>query len=194
LKKKLNPEHVILIETDGACSGNADHKGPGGWGAIIWQCGQYTKMFRPNADTANNETELKAMLMALMETPLYSYIVIESDSQLRIDTLTTYARRWRRNGWRKPYSHSAANVHLIEPLMKMIEKRWVTFKNVKGHNVDECNDRVDRLAVQERDKQAKEVCVQIAMTIKVGRDLRFFGIERFHLNSLDNLKDICPEF
>jgi hypothetical protein len=29
LKKKFDPEDLILIETDGACSRNGDHKGPG---------------------------------------------------------------------------------------------------------------------------------------------------------------------
>jgi hypothetical protein len=93
LKKKFNPEHMILIKTDRACRGNSDHKGPGGWGAVISHCREYAEMFGPHADTSNNEMELKAMLMAIMETPLYSYVIIESDSQLCIDTLATYAKR-----------------------------------------------------------------------------------------------------
>jgi hypothetical protein len=30
LKSKLSQRQVVLVETDGACSGNADAKGPGG--------------------------------------------------------------------------------------------------------------------------------------------------------------------
>jgi ribonuclease HI len=45
--------------------------------------------------------------------------------------------------------------------MKMIEKRWVTFRKVKGHAGDEWNTRVDKLEVQGRGEQAKEMCVKI---------------------------------
>jgi hypothetical protein len=41
-----------------------------------------------------------------------------------------------------------------------------------------------------RDKQAKQVYVKLAMNIPVRRDLRNFGIDRLHLNSLENLRDI----
>jgi ribonuclease HI len=55
-------------------------------------------MLGPQVDTSNNEMEL----MAIVETSVYSVILIESDSRLCIDTLTTYAKRWYKNGWRKP--------------------------------------------------------------------------------------------
>jgi hypothetical protein len=73
--------------------------------------------------------------------------------------------------------------------MKEIEKRRVTFSKGKRYNRDEWNDQTDRLAVKGRDKQAKQVCVMLEMKIPVGRDLTLFGIDKFHLNSLDNLGD-----
>jgi hypothetical protein len=76
--------------------------------------------------------------------------------------------------------------------MKMMEERRVDFLKVKGHEGDEWNTRVDKLAVIGRNKKAKEVCVKIAMKIKVGQDHRFFAVERFHLKSLDDLRDIWP--
>jgi ribonuclease HI len=76
--------------------------------------------------------EPKAMLEALSQTPLRAYVAMETDSQLNIDILTKSARRWAKNGWRKPDGKQAENVHLIEPLMKMIEQRYVTFRKVHG--------------------------------------------------------------
>jgi hypothetical protein len=77
--------------------------------------------------------------------------------------------------------------------MKLIEKRWITLRRVKGHAGDQCNTRADRLAVQGRDKRAKEVCVKIAMKIKAGRYLRYFEVDRFHLNLLDSPENMWPQ-
>jgi hypothetical protein len=63
--------------------------------------------------------------------------------------------------------------------MRMIEKRFITLRKVKGHNGDGFDTRSDRLAVQGRDKQAKEVCVKLKMKIPVCDKKGRFGRIRF---------------
>jgi ribonuclease HI len=91
-------------------------------GRMIIACrDEYAEIVGPQSDMSNSEMELKAMLEALSRTLLYSPIVIESDSQLCIDTRTTYAKRWSNNGWMKSDGKPAENLHRIEPLMSVIE-------------------------------------------------------------------------
>jgi ribonuclease HI len=167
-------------------------QGPGRLGAIISQRGEYAKTSVEQADTSKNEIELTATLKALAKTPLDSYVLVETDSQLCIDMVTAYAKRRGNNGWRKPNGQLAANVQLIEPLMRMMEVRRVDSRKVKGHERDEWDTRADKLAAMGRSRKAKEICVKIAMKIRAGQDLRYFGVDRFHVRSLDNLRDIWP--
>jgi hypothetical protein len=97
-EKQFNDEYdstlPFFIETDGACAGNTSKESPGGWGMIIVQGTRMLKRWGAKADTSNNEMEYMAMLEALQFVPKSSLVVMETDSQLCVDSLTKYRLRW----------------------------------------------------------------------------------------------------
>jgi hypothetical protein len=84
-------------------------------------------------------------------------------------------------------------VHLFESLFRLISKRHVTFKGVQRHAGHEWNTKADALAVKGCDKQAQEIHIKLAMKVQVSGELRFFAIDRFHLEYSDNLRNILDE-
>ena len=69
---------MIIIYTDGACSGNP---GPGGWGALIIDDQNETELCGGEADTTNNRMELQAAIEALRATEGASEVILYTDSQ-----------------------------------------------------------------------------------------------------------------
>ena len=53
---------VVVVHTDGACSGNP---GPGGWGAILDYNGTRKELSGGEPSTTNNRMELMAAIAAL---------------------------------------------------------------------------------------------------------------------------------
>ena len=55
-------DEIVVIHTDGACSGNP---GPGGWAAVLSWRGRERELSGASAQTTNNIMELTAAIMAL---------------------------------------------------------------------------------------------------------------------------------
>jgi ribonuclease HI len=84
--------------------------------------------------TTNNRMEMTAVLEALRATAPGSRIVLRSDSQYVINTMT--------KGWKRNKNHD-----LWKVLDDAAAARQVTFEWVRGHASDELNHRADELAV-----------------------------------------------
>jgi ribonuclease HI len=119
---RLNPRVPTFVETDGACAGN-EKKSPGGWGAIACQERYYCQLFGSQEDTSNNEIECLATSKAMEMIPRQMYIVIETDWQMCIDSLTKFGKRWEKNGWRLDNGTEVANAAIVGPLARVIDER-----------------------------------------------------------------------
>jgi hypothetical protein len=75
------------------------------------------KRFGAQADTSNNEMEYTAMLEALQFVQEKAFVIMESDSQLCIDSLTKYRLRWQCHGWRKDDGQPVENSDLPLPFL-----------------------------------------------------------------------------
>lgn len=137
----------VEIFTDGACSGNP---GPGGWGAIL-KYGDYERqMSGGSRDTTNNRMELTAVISALSALKEPCEVTLTTDSKYVCDSINLgWARSWKSNGWRKKDKKPALNADLFEQLLCLCDKHSVRFVWVKGHNGHPENERCDRLAVSE---------------------------------------------
>lgn len=137
----------VEIFTDGACSGNP---GPGGWGAIL-KYGDYERqMSGGSRDTTNNRMELTAVISALSALKEPCEVTLTTDSKYVCDSINLgWARSWKSNGWRKKDKKPALNADLFEQLLCLCDKHIVRFVWVKGHNGHPENERCDRLAVSE---------------------------------------------
>jgi len=137
---------VVVIYTDGACSGNP---GPGGW---AWACAPEGEPHGAGGAprTTNQRMEVQAVLEALRahaDLPPGS-VTIVSDSTYVVNCFRDrWWVKWQANGWKNSKREPVANRDLWEPLVALVQELRPTFRWVKGHSGDKLNDIVDGLAV-----------------------------------------------
>lgn len=154
------PEKVY---TDGAVYGNGLPYGQCGLG-VYWPESSHLNVSKlledaTNSKRTNQRAELNAILCAL-ETILAEKkrdVVIYSDSMYSISAITSWVKKWKKNGWKTGTDEDVKNKEdlvAIDNIMELLKKRGanVAFKHVKGHvkfdrTIDhDCNDEADRLA------------------------------------------------
>jgi len=132
------------IYTDGACSGNP---GPGGWAAIIIVNNEIKDMFSGNEkNTTNNQMELMAPIKAIQKFKKKSEISIFTDSTYVRDGITTWIKKWEKNGWKTASKKPVKNKDLWKKLKNLSSKHSIKWIWIKGHSQDKYNNLVDELA------------------------------------------------
>jgi ribonuclease HI len=126
-------QEPTIIFTDGACKGNP---GSGGWAAVTIRDGQRHIISGNDRHTTNNRMELIAAIKGLEGTPEKQEVVLYTDSQYLVNTMT---RGWKRN----------ANLDLWEKLDPLCKDRKVTWKWVRGHQGTPGNEIADKVASME---------------------------------------------
>lgn len=122
---------AYLAYADGACHGNP---GRGGWGVvIIAPDGSRREINGHGGHTTNNQMELTAAIQALRAIQPGARVILRSDSQYLINTMT--------KGWKRK-----ANLELWSQLDAEAAQRKVEFEWVRGHAGDDLNERADTLA------------------------------------------------
>jgi ribonuclease HI len=142
-----------LVWTDGACSGNP---GPGGWAAIVVAPGGSDPLELSGGEpaTTNNRMELKAALEGLRALPAGGKACVVTDSQLMLNSMTTWLAGWKRKGWKTAAGKPVKNRDLLEALDAEVGRHgavrwhWVrAHQTGAAHSHKALNDRADRLAV-----------------------------------------------
>jgi ribonuclease HI len=145
-------QQVVELWADGACSGNP---GPGGWAAILRYDGHERELSGGEPQTTNNRMELRSVIEGLRALTRPVHVIVHTDSSYVERAFTDgWLDSWRRNGWRTKDRKDVKNRELWEELLEQTQRHQVEFKRVKGHSGIELNERVDELAVVERDRQA----------------------------------------
>ena len=142
-----------LIWTDGACSGNP---GPGGWAAILVppDGAEPIELSGGEPQTTNNRMELSAALNGLRALPDDAHACVVTDSQLLVNSMTTWLAGWKRKGWKTASGSAVKNQDLVQALDEEVQRlagvRWHWVRGHQtgaGHEHKALNDRADRLAV-----------------------------------------------
>jgi ribonuclease HI len=144
---------VVELFTDGACSGNP---GPGGWAYLLKHpaSGRSRERAGGDRDTTNNRMELTAVIEGLKALQRRSRVELYSDSKYVLDGLNNWIHAWKKKGWRTASKQPVKNVDLWRELDALRNKHVVAFHWVQGHAGHEENERVDTLAVEQRDLHA----------------------------------------
>ena len=139
-------DDVIVIYTDGACSGNP---GPGGWAWAVAPSGEINDS-GAEARSTNQRMEIMAAYQAVLhfeDDPRIIRIVADSTYVVKCFN-DGWWRGWHKRGWKKSQRQPVANRDLWEPFIELVIKRGrVEFEWVKGHSGNRMNDYVDALAV-----------------------------------------------
>jgi ribonuclease HI len=136
---------TVEIWTDGACLGNP---GPGGWAAILKAGAREREVAGGEPDTTNNRMELLAAISALEALTKPTTVRLVSDSEYVIKGITEWLPGWRARGWKK-----VKNRDLWERLAEVSSRHEIAWEWVRGHSGDVMNERVDKLAVAEAERQ-----------------------------------------
>ena len=139
-------DDVIVIYTDGACSGNP---GPGGWAWAVAPSGDINDS-GGEARSTNQRMEIMAAYQAVIhfeDDPRIIRIVADSTYVVKCFN-DGWCRGWHKRGWKNAQRQPVANRDLWEPFIELvIERGRVEFEWVKGHSGNRMNDYVDALAV-----------------------------------------------
>lgn len=144
-----NTDHLVLVHVyaDGSCYPNP---GPGGWGFVAYSRDRpLHEAFSGQADTTNNRMEMTAIIRALEWAGQFP-CVIHSDSQLCVNTLTTWAPTWKKRGWMKADGRAVLNRDLVMTAHNLYLSSQARIRWVRGHNGTPGNERADQLALQGR--------------------------------------------
>ena len=135
----------LFLFSDGACSGNP---GPGGYGVILKYGDHIRELSGGYRNTTNNRMELTAVIKGLESLKEPCEVTVVSDSRYIIDAMEKgWAKKWRRNGWKRNKREAALNPDLWARLLDLCEKHVVRFHWVEGHAGHPENERCDLLAV-----------------------------------------------
>ena len=144
----------LVIYTDGGCSGNP---GPGGWGCVILDGENDTRLSGGEAHTTNNRMELQAAISALdavvkNENWRNRKVSVYSDSQYVKNGITSWIKNWKKNGWRTAAKKPVLNKELWEQLDTLYNQLNIEWKWVKGHAGITYNEVCDQLCQSEMQK------------------------------------------
>jgi ribonuclease HI len=136
------PKHGLF--TDGGAIGNP---GPGGWAAVLVRGNELVAQRYGRAPhTTNNRMELTALIAAFQMIGPDERVLIHSDSDLCVKTITLWAAGWERRGWRRR-SGPIANLELVQQAYALSQERPnARLKWIKAHSGNRWNEYVDTLA------------------------------------------------
>lgn len=142
----------IEIFTDGACKGNP---GPGGWGALLRKGAHEKELSGSAADTTNNRMEMTAVIHALEALIEPCEIDLYSDSKYVLDGMTRWIDGWQKRGWVTTSKKPVRNADLWHRLLDASAQHEIHWNWVKGHAGHAENERVDHLAREAAEAQAR---------------------------------------
>lgn len=131
-----NSEFDWIVYTDGGCEYNPG--GAGGIGAVIidTETGEIQEISQGYMSTTNNRMEIRAALTALQMLPDNCNVMLYSDSQYLLNTISgVWQKKKNRDLWKQ-----------LEKELKRVGHVFCHW--VRGHNGDPCNERCDELASQ----------------------------------------------
>jgi ribonuclease HI len=133
------------VFTDGSCSGNP---GPGGWGAVRVEDGRILdERHGGEARTTNNRMELTAMIEGLLMVAPDEAVDVYSDSQLVVQTLTSWAAGWERRGWKRS-GGPVKNLELVQRAYALAKERPLArIQWIRAHNGSRWNEYADALSM-----------------------------------------------
>ena len=143
----------VEIFTDGACSGNP---GPGGYGVVLRFGSAEKELSGGESSTTNNHMELTGVIEGLSALKEPCRVILTTDSKYVCDSISKgWAAGWKKRGWVKADKKPALNSDLWAKCLDLLDVHEVELRWVKGHAGHPENERCDKLAVIERDKNAR---------------------------------------
>lgn len=76
----------------------------------------------------------------------YSSLLVRTDSNLLIQSMTQWIKGWKKNGWKKRDGSPVLNIDLVKQLDGLMNRITVKFEHVSAHIGIFGNEMADKLA------------------------------------------------
>ncbi len=164
---------MIEIYTDGGCSKNGEKDAIGATGVVAIQNNKIIfKHSQTYLGTTNNRMEYRAMIMAMNLCIKNNLTEVNffTDSNLLVQTLTTWMHGWKNNGWKKKSNpKKIKNLDLVLTLWELKKQLpTATFSWVKAHAGNTYNEIADELATSFDMEHAQEDTINVQILKKHG--------------------------
>lgn len=148
--------------TDGSSKGN-QYKNPiGGYGVYFPENPELNISEKLQGKVTNNIAELSGVYFGILKLitnlNIKKQIVIVSDSQYLINSITKWAKGWEKNNWIKSDGKPVQNLELIKKIYYFVNNLNIKFLHQRSHKFPpkdkdsdkyffwEGNDKADKLA------------------------------------------------
>lgn len=148
-------DRTLICFTDGSTIGNGRADARGGY-AVVWPYHQELDCSIPLFPATNNKAEYSAVIHAFAQADTLDperkkTLIVYSDSELLINSMTKWLAGWRRNGYKKADGQPVKNLDLVKAIEAAMAARPTSFRHVRAHTGGQTweainNDKVDRLA------------------------------------------------
>jgi ribonuclease HI len=135
----------VTLYSDGSSLGNP---GPGGYGGILQFHGHKKEFYGGEAHTTNNRMELKGVIEGLKMIKEPCDVTVISDSAYVINAINSWLSNWIKKEFKKVKNVDLWHEYLVYGSPHNIKGLWV-----RGHNGHEENERCDKLAYDEAQRQ-----------------------------------------
>lgn len=136
----------IQIFCDGSCLGNP---GNGGWAYILRFNEHEKKASGAQANTTNNQMELKAVINALKALKEPCEVQLFTDSSYVVKGMSEWLEKWQKNRWLNSEKKPVKNKELWMELSELLSVHKVKANWLKGHAGHAENELCDKMAKQE---------------------------------------------
>lgn len=151
----------IIVFTDGSCECNGKIYATGGYG-IYYPNKEYKNVSEPllGKPVTNQRAELMAIYEALKtilgdKKNTYDEIIIYTDSEYSIKSLTEWSSNWIKRGWKNRKGQEVKNRDILEPLINLYNdhKLRIILRHIRSHTgkkdpISLGNEEADKLAVE----------------------------------------------
>ena len=169
-------QQILHCFTDGSCINNGSPNAIAAWACVWPHDPTYNRAEKLSSHElhTNNRAEFTGCLEALrtaarIDRSSRYRLIIYTDSQLLINSMTKWIRGWKSNGWKTKTNEPVKNVDLLKQIDAEMCARsgGVTFNYVKAHTggkdwASTYNDQADRAA--------KAACTQMKITRSIQGD------------------------
>jgi ribonuclease HI len=148
-------DNTLIVFTDGSARNNGKKNALASF-AVVWPYHEefnFSSRLGNNELHTNNRGEYHAVIHALdiaceIDPSMKKTLIVYSDSQLLINSLTLWLLQWKKNNWRKADGEIISNLDLVKLLDEKIKMRNVVFRHVRAHTGKDTwearwNDKVD---------------------------------------------------
>lgn len=108
-------------------------------------------------DSTNNRAEYIALIKAVeianehIDPPRQRDLVVNTDSELLVNTINKWMSGWKRRGWMKADGKPVKNLDLVKRIDELLKTRRVLVRHVRAHTnrqdySSRWNDAADKLA------------------------------------------------